>query len=291
MTGHRRRLVVLVVASAAAGVTRECGRPRHGASQPTGRLDGTPRSSRGRPRSRRQRRPHRGDRHEPGLPARAVTIAIATALQESKLRNISFGDRDSLGSVPAAPEPRLGHRSRRSSTRCTRRTRLLRRARQGDGLRDPRAHRGGAGGATQRLPRGIRPARRHRPSVRLGPDRRDPDAGIVCRLEAPPTETARPQRWPPTSVNGARRTTAHPQIQDLGGRDRLDRRCRMAWAVAGRRLGRGRKRGPINSVLEVGDRVLDRRGSGDGGDRLGPSPADQPDPAVTSLGVQVCRQR
>jgi hypothetical protein len=32
-----------------------------------------------------------------GLPARAATIALATAIVESKLRNIKFGDRDSLG--------------------------------------------------------------------------------------------------------------------------------------------------------------------------------------------------
>lgn len=32
-----------------------------------------------------------------GLPARAVTIAIATAYQESKISNIDYGDRDSLG--------------------------------------------------------------------------------------------------------------------------------------------------------------------------------------------------
>lgn len=31
------------------------------------------------------------------LPARAATIAIATALQESKLSNVSYGDRDSVG--------------------------------------------------------------------------------------------------------------------------------------------------------------------------------------------------
>jgi hypothetical protein len=32
-----------------------------------------------------------------GMPAHAATIALATALQESKLRNLSGGDRDSLG--------------------------------------------------------------------------------------------------------------------------------------------------------------------------------------------------
>ena len=32
-----------------------------------------------------------------GLPARAVSIALATAYQESKIRNLSHGDRDSIG--------------------------------------------------------------------------------------------------------------------------------------------------------------------------------------------------
>ena len=32
-----------------------------------------------------------------GLPARAVSIALATAYQESKITNIEGGDRDSLG--------------------------------------------------------------------------------------------------------------------------------------------------------------------------------------------------
>lgn len=38
-----------------------------------------------------------------GLPARAGTIAIATAIQESKLRNINYGDRDSLGLFQQRP--------------------------------------------------------------------------------------------------------------------------------------------------------------------------------------------
>ncbi|MBV9831559.1 MAG: hypothetical protein JOZ82_08160, partial [Marmoricola sp.] len=32
-----------------------------------------------------------------GLPARAVSIALATAYQESKIRNLTHGDRDSIG--------------------------------------------------------------------------------------------------------------------------------------------------------------------------------------------------
>ena len=38
-----------------------------------------------------------------GLPARAVTIALATAFQESKLQNLDHGDRDSLGLFQQRP--------------------------------------------------------------------------------------------------------------------------------------------------------------------------------------------
>src|SRR5689334_3195499 len=38
-----------------------------------------------------------------GLPARAASIGIATAIQESKLRNINYGDRDSLGLFQQRP--------------------------------------------------------------------------------------------------------------------------------------------------------------------------------------------
>lgn len=43
-----------------------------------------------------------------GLPARAVTIALATAYQESKLRNIDYGDRDSLGLFQQRPSQGWG---------------------------------------------------------------------------------------------------------------------------------------------------------------------------------------
>jgi hypothetical protein len=42
------------------------------------------------------------------LPARAATIAIATAAQESKLRNIDYGDRDSLGLFQQRPSQGWG---------------------------------------------------------------------------------------------------------------------------------------------------------------------------------------
>jgi hypothetical protein len=42
------------------------------------------------------------------LPARAATIALATAFQESKLRNIDYGDRDSLGLFQQRPSQGWG---------------------------------------------------------------------------------------------------------------------------------------------------------------------------------------
>jgi hypothetical protein len=43
-----------------------------------------------------------------GLPARAVTIALATAYQESDLYNITYGDRDSLGLFQQRPSQGWG---------------------------------------------------------------------------------------------------------------------------------------------------------------------------------------
>jgi hypothetical protein len=44
------------------------------------------------------------------LPARAATIALATAFQESRLRNITYGDRDSLGLFQQRPSQGWGTR-------------------------------------------------------------------------------------------------------------------------------------------------------------------------------------
>jgi len=43
-----------------------------------------------------------------GLPPRATTIAIATAFQESKLHNLTYGDRDSLGLFQQRPSQGWG---------------------------------------------------------------------------------------------------------------------------------------------------------------------------------------
>ena len=46
-----------------------------------------------------------------GMPARAATIALATAYQESKLHNIDYGDRDSLGLFQQRPSQGWGTRA------------------------------------------------------------------------------------------------------------------------------------------------------------------------------------
>jgi hypothetical protein len=45
-----------------------------------------------------------------GLPARAATIALATAFQESKLNNLDYGDRDSVGLFQQRPSQGWGTR-------------------------------------------------------------------------------------------------------------------------------------------------------------------------------------
>lgn len=47
-----------------------------------------------------------------GLPRRAVTIAYAAALQESKLRNLDYGDRDSVGIFQQRPSQGWGPASK-----------------------------------------------------------------------------------------------------------------------------------------------------------------------------------
>ena len=63
-----------------------------------------------------------------GMPARAATIALATAYQESKLRNLEYGDRDSLGLFQQRPSQGWGTRDA-DPRPGLRDQRLLRRAR------------------------------------------------------------------------------------------------------------------------------------------------------------------
>ena len=55
-----------------------------------------------------------------GLPKRAAVIAVSTAIVESRLENLGYGDTGLPRVVPAAPLDRAGGPRRRSSTRARR---------------------------------------------------------------------------------------------------------------------------------------------------------------------------
>ncbi len=89
---------------------------------------------------------------ERGPPRRAVVIALATAQQESRLRNLDYGDRDSPGALPAAPVAGVGHPGAGARPRVRRRA-VQRAAGPDARLAHRPADRGGASRAAQRLSR------------------------------------------------------------------------------------------------------------------------------------------
>ncbi len=108
-----------------------------------------------------------------GLPPRAASIALATAMQESKLRNIEHGDQagpDSRGLFQQRPSQGWGTEEQvMDPVLCDRR--VLRRPGEDPRLRVPGNHRRRAAGPALGVPAGLRPARGHGPGVRLRPDR------------------------------------------------------------------------------------------------------------------------
>ena len=59
-----------------------------------------------------------GVAHQQSMPRAAVTIAYATAMQESKLHDLDYGDMDSVGVFQQRPSQGWG-RPGSSRTRCT----------------------------------------------------------------------------------------------------------------------------------------------------------------------------
>lgn len=102
-------VVVVLVALAAAGVV--IGRDGLlGLVQPRCRATALGKSVTFTPEQMHQAATITGIAMKRGLPARAATIAVATAIQESKLRNITYGDRDSLGLFQQRPSQGWGTR-------------------------------------------------------------------------------------------------------------------------------------------------------------------------------------
>ena len=152
-----------------------------------------------------QRQPDlRRSRSERGMPAHAATIALAAALQESKLYNLRGGDRDSLGLFQQRPSQGWGT-PQRDPRPGPRHQRLLRRAGPGATATTTlpvtvAAQRGAALG----LPLGVRRLRDRRagPGVRA-------DRLLPRRVRLPPD--ARPRRSPAPAARRAaavRRTLA-----------------------------------------------------------------------------------
>ena len=200
-----------------------------------------------------------------GLPERAVVIALATAQQESALRNLDYGDRDSLGPVPAAPVAGLGLAGAGAGPGVRGRA-VLRPARRGARLGDRPPHGGRAVRAALRLPGGL-------PEARV--DGSGADDGAADR-RAELHLAAAGGGWPAERADRGRRRPGRARARRAGRRG-VRRRARSTaaagwpgatWAVAhAERLpGRvGRLRRPD----------LDRRaaagptpGAGDGAVRL-----------------------
>ena len=105
-----------------------------------------------------------------GLPARAASIALATAYQESEILNIEHGDRDSVGLFQQRPSQGWGTVEQILDPVYSTNA-FYDGAGRGRGLRGDGDHRGRPGGAALRLPRRLRRPRGRRPGARVGAHR------------------------------------------------------------------------------------------------------------------------
>ena len=123
------------------------------------------------------------------LPARAVTIALATAMQESTLNNIAYGDRDSLGLFQQRPSQGWGTIEQVQDPVYAVGT-FYDHLVQVPGYRDPPRRGGRAGGPALRVPGRVRAARGHRARWSSALTGYSP-AAITCTLHdaAPTTPT------------------------------------------------------------------------------------------------------
>ena len=113
------------------------------------------------------------------MPPRAATIALATAYQESKIRNIEHGDRDSLGLFQQRPSQGWGTREQILNPYYA--TNAFYDALVEDRrLRVDADHRGRAAGAALRVPGGLRGPRGRRPGAGVGADRPVPGRPFNC---------------------------------------------------------------------------------------------------------------
>ena len=149
-----------------------------------------------------------------GLPDHAVTIALATAMQESGLRNLSYGDRDSLGLFQQRPSQGWGT-AEQVTTPTYAAAAFYQKLETGAGVADARRHRGGPEGAAQRGAVGLRPLGAAVEGAGPGAHRRGAGS-FSCRVSLPRA-----------SVPSAQLAAGD------GRRDRTCRRCLVADAGPG----------------------------------------------------------
>lgn len=108
-----------------------------------------------------------------GLPARAATIGLATAMQESRLVNIDYGDRDSLGLFQQRPSQGWGTPAEIMDPVYSTNA-FYDGLVKVDGWQDMEVTDAAQAVQRFRVPRGVRPARAPRPRVGVRPHRQLP---------------------------------------------------------------------------------------------------------------------
>ena len=185
-----------------------------------------------------------------GLPPRAATIAIATAIQESKLRNLRYGDRDSIGLFQQR-RPRWGTEQQILDP-------VYSTNRFYDALVKVKGYEsmeieGRAGGAAQRLP-GRTPTTSRSRILASALSGHSP-GGLGCRLDAADSSDAAALVTELEASSGsAPRARARPSSS------LPTRRCRPV----GRRLGSGQGRRPRGRAGRVEGREWARTRDQDG---------------------------
>ena len=100
--------LVLVLAVAGYAIYHSFGNVTPALPPPGCQAGTASRPSRSTPTRRPSRPPSRASRPGTGCPEQAVTIALATALQESKLHNLDYGDLNSVGIFQQRPSEGWG---------------------------------------------------------------------------------------------------------------------------------------------------------------------------------------
>ena len=123
-----------------------------------------------------------------GMPARAASIALAAAYQESNLRNLDGGDRDSAGLFQQRPSQGWGTLDEvRDPVHAT--NAFYDALAKVDGYEELEDHRRRPGGPAVRLPRRVRRPRGRRPHAGVGAERQ-----LARGLQLPARRQRRRQR-------------------------------------------------------------------------------------------------